>query len=436
MSDRPLPRWILPSIIAAYAVLTLLLIARVPLGKAPDEAPHILYVQNLVERHALPIFKPESALSNPGYEFHQPPLYYAVCAVAWPLLGAGVQDYWCRVVSLLFGMGTLFLLWHAVQLLYPQRRELTVLATGFVALWPLHQAVGAAAGNDAAMGFVAAAIFHRIALAARQGWQTRHAIWLGVWVGLGLLTKNTGLVLAFIGVAAAWHLARGEDETGRAGPVAGLTVLGIALLVGGWWLVRNQMLYGDPLVLGYFNQAFGNDPSAQLAAAAKAGLMPVGSYLEALLYVLFCTLWGIFGGPNTALDMFNPFSGRMNPTASSGLVALAVCVVVTAAVKYNFYAAVRRGTGADPQVRPALTWWLIGTIVVTLAWVQFNQTYFQAQARYFHPALLPMGLGFALGWSRIWSALGPRTLAIVSGLFGALLVGITLWNVFVWQTLV
>ena len=75
------PRWVLPSLVALYAALTLLLIARVPLGTAnvPDEWAHFEYVEHLATRGTLPVFRPQGA-PHPGYEFHQPPLYYALCA--------------------------------------------------------------------------------------------------------------------------------------------------------------------------------------------------------------------------------------------------------------------------------------------------------------------------------------------------------------------
>lgn len=436
------PRWALGAILAAYIVLTSLLIIFVPINAAPDEAAHVQYVQHLALRGQFPVFVPNGA-PTPGYEFHQPPLYYALCVPLWHMTGVGVQFYMCRVVSLMCGALTLVLLWHAVVALFPRDPQLPVIATGFAALWPLHQGVGASASNGALACLICAAIYYGMARAATREWKLTDSILLGALVGCGLLTATSTLIMLFIAAGAAWHFVardRRQEQVGLSPVYAMATVVGIAMLVGGWWLARNQKLYGDPLAMGIFNQAFSKTSPGPAAFFAEG--IAVKTYLYAECSILFCAFWGLFGGPNTAIDMlfsgrnpFVPFNVRPGTWPALGLGA--ICALATLIAAVGLLRFLRNRDAQSNATCMALVWWSLGFALVGLSFLQFQMHYFQAQARYFHPALLPMALAFALGWKYALGNSGQgRVLWLASGLFAATLVGLTLWNVLGWRTLV
>jgi 4-amino-4-deoxy-L-arabinose transferase-like glycosyltransferase len=430
------PRWVLLALLFIYCALTLLLIVRVPLGAAPDETNHIYYVEHLASVRALPVFKPEGGNANPGYEFHQPPLYYTLCAVLWSQTGAGVQNYLCRIVSLVFGTATLILLWHAMRAALPGQPNLTILATGVAALLPLHQAIGAAASNDAAAGFFCALIFLLIARGTAEKWTTATSIWMGLAIGLGILSKMSCLSVGIVGLGAACHIAWRQSEP----PARWKHVLPtfaivatVSILVCGWWLVRNTSLYGDPLAMKVFEEAFGNS-SSRTAAFLERGT-PLTTYIRALLLAMFCTTWGLFGGVNTALGILNPFSSRGPlPEAIPALLPMAVLALTTVAVIAGLIRWTKEND-TPPAQRAVWLWWLLGTLVVWLAWLSFNLSYFQGQARYVHPSLVPLVGAWAIGWYTIAFA-SPKRGWVLSGLFALLLIGLTLWNGLGWQTLV
>ena len=440
-AERAARRWLLV-FVALYIVLCGLLVVRVPLGRAPDETAHVYYVQHLAVTHSLPVFSADAA-STAAYEFHQPPLYYAICALAWNAAGPGAQNYGCRLVSLLFGVGTIFLVFAAARRLFDAR--VATLASGFVALWPLHINVGATAGNDASTGFFCALIFYLLARgAAHQTPSPRLCVAIGIAIGLAILSKMSGLTVAVAAFGWVLHATwRGSKEqsakepglkNGNATAVLrnGAIVFAVAALLCGPWLLRNNALYGDPLALGIFEQAFRDSPSRASAFFARG--TSVSTYVRSIVIVTFCTMWGLFGGPNTALDtLAPPTGGGPLPVALPAVPVAFLCLTAMTFVTFGWARA--RPSTIEPQRRTALLWLLAGCSLVWLAWINFTFTYFQAQARYVHPALLPMALFAAAGWRLV---LPPEKTAgkIAALSFGALLIALTLWNAFGWRTLI
>lgn len=428
------------AVLLLYTVLTALLIARVPIGGAPDETAHLEYAQFLATQKKVPVFEPKGA-NEPGYEFHQPPLYYSLVAPFY-LLSPAAAPYVGRVVSLVCGGLSLIFLWHSLSLLFPGNPVLVRLATGFAAIWPLQIAVSASGGNDALTGALCAGMLWSVARLAEQltgeKYSWRDAALVGVFFGLGMLTKTSALLIGIASVGAVFHLVYVRKSTSVALLAAGL-VCGVALLLSGGWLVRNTMLYGDPLAAQIFDEAFAKSSPRPQAIMAATGVS-IFQYLRAFFTILFATCWGFFGGPNSAITMLNPFGTRGPRFEAFTALPLMVFPFLATALaaagflkwKWRSWKTTELFAAAPKQI--VLLWWGIGFLLVVLALARFNLVYFQAQARYLHPALLPMSLVFALGWREV---LGEnRALRVFAVGFGTVLLLLTLWNIVGWQTLI
>ena len=415
----------------AFLALGLALIVRVPMGASPDEAAHWQYIDYIASNHQLPIFKVEMKPPLPGYEFHQPPLYYLTAAPGWALLPAGIENAWARLVSLICGALTLIFIWKSARLLLPGDRSIAISATAFAALWPLHLGVSAGSNNDAMGGLWAAALFWCGARVLMRGANLRDAALMGLFIGLGALTKNTVLVVGAVMLVAL--IAAHPQEKSPSRIVNLLVALAVAALVAGPWWARNVMLYGDPIALRVFSAAAtaGTPGLAQISADWFTALV----YWRALVWLVFMTAWGFFGGVNSALDAtgaFN-FDGPSLPEFWLKLLALFFALAPLASLVGW------RRMGASFELTPAqksAAWfWLFGLILVVFAWMQFAYAHRSGgQARYLHAALLPMCVLGAVGWRALW---GPgRAWQVASLGFGALLLLMNLLNLLMWKTLV
>ncbi len=417
-----------PVFIVLYLALVAALIARVPPGAAPDEAAHVDYVKFIAEHHALPQF---TGVAPPGYgyEFHQPPLYYMLCAPGALVFQGDAVVYWCRAVSALCGLGVLLFIGRAARRIFPERGAIALLATA-VAVWPLHLGVSAAAGNDALAGLFCAALFYLVARGSADGWLPRHAILAGLCAGLGLWTKTTTLPVSLAALGAAWDLSR-RGWAARSGQLRAPVMMALtAALVAAPLLARNQMLYGDPLGWKAFSQA---------ATAGTPGFplmshlgISFGRYARGILLILFCTAWGFFGGPNNAVNAIRPLAPSPKPLPLELLPLAAICALATVVVLRGLL----RMRAAAPDEAHALLWrwWFFGVLLIVLSWAQFAYAHFSgAQARYLHPALLPVCVAGGAAWC---AALPGRARVFATLVFGAALLALALFNVFVWRTLV
>ena len=412
--------------LCAFVALGIMLIARVPLGASPDEAAHWQYIEYLATNHALPIFHGEVPPA-PGYEFHQPPLYYALSAPAWAMAPAGVQNYGARLVSLLCGAATLIFIWKSARLLFADDRSIAILSTAFAALWPLHLGVSAGSNNDALAGLWSAALFWCGARALMRGATLRDAALVGLFIGLGALTKNTVLVVGFVALAALFVAQPAEKSPSRA--IHLLVALALTVAVAGAWWARNNQLYGDPLALAAFSGAAG-EASPGLAQFAQAGVLSPFQYLRDMLWQIFLTAWGFFGGPSSAATATGSFNPRGIGVRELWLAPLLIlCLLAPFAALLG----VRR-VELIPHQKRVLWFFAIGFILVALAWLQFALAHTAGgQARYFHAALLPICVFLAAGWRGFWP---PSALKIASWTMAALLLTMTLLNLLVWRTLV
>ena len=337
-------------ILFLYIALGLVYALSTPPLESSDEYKHYPVVQYIQTKLQLPILEPE----NPGrwlQEAAQPPLYYILMAgitfpidtsdlpelhtknefafignpnqignknlilhdpvqESFPWQGSVLAIYLIRFASILIGAGSIYLTLLLGTAVF--NVQIGLFAAALMAFNPMFLFVSAAVNNDSLSILLA----HLGLLLLVKTWQaqpppTQKWSWyliLGFVLGLGMLTKlSLGGLLGIAGLMMAWISWR--ERNWQFLFIGGLTTLFAALLVSGWWFVRNWQIYGDLTGLNVFVAVQG---TRDAPITWREWWDEFGT--------LYRSFWGLFGGVNiTAPEIVYQFLNLFAIVAALGL---------------------------------------------------------------------------------------------------------------------
>ncbi len=305
-----------------YAFLGLTFMVNTPLFESPDESGHlqVIHYMRLTWRLPPPRSPEQRAVTGEQVAdlltYHVPPLYYApplyhalgALLTAWtpmedlpqrlipsPSWAAGYapgaghgpwnkniyvhlpgETVWesptvramvvLRLLSLILGGVTIGCTYTMARQVWPQRPRLAWGAAAWVALNPQFIDVSSGVTNDPLLNAIFSLTllgFVKQVTRGRKGARAQRRNiwgWLGMLVGVGMLTKQSALILLPLGglaillqachevsVTAFPKLVRCWFAKWREIVTKGALFGGCAWLVGGWWYVLNAVQYNDPL---------------------------------------------------------------------------------------------------------------------------------------------------------------------------------------------
>jgi 4-amino-4-deoxy-L-arabinose transferase-like glycosyltransferase len=402
-------------ILLAYLALAGGYALATPRWNNPDEPAHYNYIAHLAQRGQFPVleagdwdsqrlaqrltsgrFATREPVDELRYEGHQPPLYYLLMAPLYRLvdgLGSNARIVALRSASIGLGALVIVITYAAGRMLAPQRLELAPLAAGIVAFIPMHTAMTATINNDTLAELMASTTVLVILVGLRHGFDVKRVLMIGVLCGGLLLTKLTVYVyvpLALIAVAVGTALApprpvgQGKPCPYKMAAVRVTLASVVMLAVSAWWFLRNLSVYGWPDLFGLIrhDQVVAGQPRS-----AGLGLEPVAF----LAYSLFRSFWAQFGWMAVVID--------------PRLYWLFLLFMVLAFIGlWRFWR--HELPSWLPEMRLGLWVLLVALGLVVFEVVVYNFTFIQAQGRYLYPAIVPLGVLLALGWSAI-AQVGP-----------------------------
>jgi hypothetical protein len=226
-----------PAILTLAALQWLWNLARVTPLSGYDSAGHAAYALTFLldGRWAQPL---------EGWSTFHPPLYYAVLAAVWGVtswLGASVQLYAGRLVS----VAALLVAGRVLLVMLRDRGTGPAVASAAVALalfLPATQLAATTLGNEPLGVALASLALLPLLRLQRDPTDVRSAGLAGLFVGLALATKFTGLFIA--GACVVPFLRR--DLAAPAWRAAAVAALAVALVAGPVYL-RNLWLTGSPV---------------------------------------------------------------------------------------------------------------------------------------------------------------------------------------------
>jgi hypothetical protein len=251
-------------IVASAALLTLWSFV-VPIFEAPDEQAHWQYARYLRVNKRLPFYDKQFQEAN------SPPLYYLVIAplaaysdippsLNWngpdghaiPALPRLYQNsysdyvrYWpiraARLVTVLISMVAVFFCF-ASGVEATGRETTGLLAGALAAFLPQFTFRGMNVSNDALVTAMSSVVLYCLIRMVKQGVTERRAIASAVAIAVAILSKASALFLPI--PFAMVVLTQKADWKSR---LKILGALSVTLVLVAPWLIRNQLLYGDPL---------------------------------------------------------------------------------------------------------------------------------------------------------------------------------------------
>ncbi len=400
-----------------------------PVFEGPDEPNHFLFIRYLQVYRQLPV----QGAERDAVRAHHPPAYFLLGALLtawappatsadyaslglrlnprydfrfddpepdnksiflhhgpqerWPYQGLPLTVHVARLLSLAFSTLAVAITYWTAARVRPGDPWLPLLAAGLVAFNPMVGFMAGVVQNDTAALAAGAAVVLALSHALRRTARGRDWVLAGAVLGVGILLKAGLLAMGAIAVAAAAYASWGAADAwpGRLRAfllsVAGVTLP--VLVIAGWWLARNQRLYGDWTGNASIVALWG-----ALTPQAQREFLPLA------LYSLSSGLLGRFGNGGI-VDFPKP------AYLAAGLLALAALAGLLRLVWRS------QGTGTAPRAAaPWALWALHGlTVVVISASVLAFALAFNggATGKYLFPAVPSLAIllaGGALDWFR------------------------------------
>jgi hypothetical protein len=432
-----------------------------PNWQAPDEPAHYNYVAHIAATGTLPVLqmgdynqqKLDNLLNSNflrrlpptvlRYENYQLPLYYLlVTPIYWVSNGSLLA---MRLFGVALGALTIWLLYLCLALVFPGKTLIPLGAAAFSALLPMHMAMAASVNNDGLAELLLMASMLVLLRWMRQRFYEEHSprhhfLWLGILMGLGMVTKIYAylllpLVVAVV-VVVVWlapHIEATSRESVQLSPtraswLAGLrgalwVVVPAVLLALPVW-IRNAYLYGgwDLLGLAWHDQVVAGQPTTD-AWIADVGWI---AYSERAFSFTFQSFWGVFGWMSVFMD-------ERIYTALLAFTGVIFLGVLWATVRF-----ISGGPDTDMDAFQLSVLILFGLmlVVVTVGYVGYNVKFVQHQGRYFFWGLLPISTVVALGWREVMQPLqGAITgfmatvLAVATAVSGTVTGDVNKWTI-------
>ena len=211
-----------------------------------DAWGHVAYVFYLDLYRAVP-------WADQGWSYFHPPLHYLI---GWALTQARSGELLMRGLALWGSLASLLTAYLAARLAwagFPERPGLALIAFGAVACLPVHYYMSPMPGNEMTATLLGAAALTSFIQgeSAERPSRGRDAL-TGIWLGLGLLTKFSGLVTLVALLAALIVRAAQESVPAaalRRAAVRGIGIAALALAIAAPYYARNLAAFGTPFEL-------------------------------------------------------------------------------------------------------------------------------------------------------------------------------------------
>jgi len=434
LRDLSSPSWrLLPAAsLLAFVALAWLYRQHTPLLETPDEPAHFAVANYMAQHHTLPPW-PDETRTGPAPTvspdvpyYYAPPLYYFLASL---LIGAGdtaefaqavipnpnfargigvnlaagpdnknmyvhtaeqnprhlaswAQAMWrVRLLSLALGLVTVAGSCALARQLWPTNRRWQVTAVALILFNPTFLYLSSGVTNDTLL--IALCTWSFVLLGQLLASDDPAVGWrepvLALLIGAAVLTKQTGVILLPPALLVLGERARRQQWSWAKLGVVLVAGLVVVTAVGGWWYLRNGLLYGDTLAL-----------------AAHNALPPAENVLERLQFSLaqswgaFKSYWAAFGWATIFVEpAWYLFFAGLTLVGLAGWLRLSPRLPRLAFLKLHHVL------------------WLAVLLngALMLVWLWRTAAPY---GRLLFPVIAPLSCLLVLGWQRWWARLGNK----------------------------
>jgi len=407
-----------------YLILAIAYGLIAPPFESPDEIGHFFTTKYIADFGRLPVPDVESAEKYLySQEGTQPPLYYLVGALivrasdvsteraaeylqvnphttcgspqlagnkgflahdpleeTFPWQRTILALHLLRLYSTFLGLATVLGVYAIVHLCFPEHPGAAAMAAALTALNPQFLFVSAGINNDNMVVPLCTWALYWLLRSHLYGFSPGRSILAGVCIGLAAISKLGGVLLVPLAglmlVSRARIENRGGDWRLAAGQVARAIVLMATpvLILGGWWYLRNTILYDDPTLTAH-----------HLAIVSLRDPTPL-SLIFREVPSMFHSYWGRFTCDITPGGWYAAFWGLITLAGLGGLIAVWKNLDINQKSVIVFLA----------------TWF----VFVFAGWFRWNLSASGVQGRLLFPATASVSALVAVGLAR-W--VGQRT---------------------------
>ena len=336
------------------------------------------------------------------YTANHPPLYYLMMAPVWEATSSQspeFQLYAFRLAAIPLGLLTVLFAYLMTRRIFPRDTFLAVTVPAVVALQPQIAYEAAMLNNDILAIVTTSACLYLIAVGLQNRFTVGLCSWLGLALGVALLSKSTAVIVMPV-IALAMVLRLGWKHVVEWVAKGGL-VLAIAAVVAAPWYLYMLKTYGSVSALDYILKLQWWNNQDGITASISDQL-----FNRDFAWMRWRETWGEFGWRKIPLG--DTLLRSVWWVFVLTLVGLAVWAVLVIMLRWRArkapLARVRslvRNT--DPIV--AVAGWqvtavlamLLTCIVAYFAVLQFGKTFDLTQARYYFPAINAAALLVMLG---------------------------------------
>lgn len=363
-----------------------------PLNASPDEGMRYLVPQYIYNHGRLPVGSDPEIINwawGSSYGFN-PITSYIISALFMKITAVFTTDATAllmaaRLVSVLFGVANAYVVIKIAEKLFEGKRMYQWLFIVFATLLPEVVFITSYVNIDAMALFGTSLTIYCWILGMESDWRYRNCIALGASLSVCILSYyNTYgfLVCSFLlfVIYGLWLSEKGKESgVFKTTIKKGLVVLGIVLLLTGWWFIRNYIIYdGDILGLDACNQC------AELYALPELKPSFINTHQEKGL-----SLWNMLFQDKWLMSTMGSFIARFgfSDIYIAPWMYWAISIMLLLGIAGTLINAKRVWFNGEDKARTLLHWMFVLTILLTVG-ISMYYSYtadYQPQGRYCLP---------------------------------------------------